>query len=1039
MIYKNLITCLLLVTCSAYLAAGDFTCKIKSAADACVMAGHPTARLGGRKYLRCGHDNGGKVMQSYVYFHLPVVKGRLLKAELLLSKCYQKENIKGTTMLYKVLGPWQEKKISYQAMPKIAAKAFYTGSPSPGDPVGEYKIDVTSVVQQWLEKPQENFGLCLKGTSGGYANQLKFDSKEGGKGPVLILTATEKMSETNLMPEAPAMLNYSKITFSQKEREKIISEYKRPPFNKTGYLKTVWSAANPWFRPCRESVSRTRTYGGPDFAWHNFPDDGPLMWKEIAERYCKYGLTGLQFEIVNKAGFMSNFDDAAKGFKLSGNKLRIMPFLTFHANGPESAIDMIDGTLEALKKWFADPVTYKVDGHPVLVVYSPSKLKPDEWKLVIHTLEKKHGRIIWLFNAAHIKKLASIIEYVKVFDGTSMYGNWPVSVQKELFEQLAPVMHKDFPEKIFEVATHTNYTVHFHYGGFVPNLTEKFRKSWEIAIAAKPDAITATNWFDIYENSRIMPSYELDDIRLKVLQYYTDLWRKDPIKKNNVPDLYVANFTNVMLGQMVKVEVVSFPVKSGGKISDLKMQLCRPDGTVLYTSPAAELKLNNLDSHIFSIPALNFVNEKAVLPRVSYTWNKRQFTSPMLPQTNLVTSLRPHLLYWCRSLNHLLIMKIPKGKSWRIDNAVPGDTFNLPGSDRVVFHGFGYSPPAAGADNRGGNWVRILRNGREIKSFKTLSPWGMNLSLTEVLPSPLGALDWYNLELENFRTGSRYITPPIWVVSGERPGKIKMPVLDQAKVPYTIKEIEIEAVRVPFFYYECAHPAARILLDSSGYDHNGMIGNEKVSAGIIQMTLYRHEHTGYSVNVGSSVGIGETQYPLYKKDEQGGYLQFDGKSYAMLRGGTAFPYAATYEIFIKPDEDGSEQFFMGAANGQIILSRLADGRIKMTRLGATEGEGGIIPKERLEAIVTSNTVVPKGKWTHVAVVYDLRKLHLYINGKLEKSIECKPLPSQEWIGSLVFGGKCKFPYVAVPSFKGGIKKVRIYGRNLAPEEFLKGD
>jgi Concanavalin A-like lectin/glucanases superfamily len=1015
---------------------GNFSTDIKPTADALIMKLYPVSNLGRRKFLRAGHDNKGKPMKSLLRFQLPVLKGSLQKAELVLYKCYQNANAKGELKIFEVLSPWTERKVTWKGQPKLFAETFYTGAPLAKAPLGKYSIDITQIVKRWYKDSNKNFGICLYSDAYGYDKQLKFHSRENKFSPVLKLTTTEQLDTNKLLPVNVAMVNFSTHKIPTDIKKKIIAEYKRLPFDKGNYKGTVWSAANPWFRPSRDSVSRTKTYGGTDFAWHNFTDDGPVMWKEIAEKYHKYGITGLQFEITDKAGFFSIFNAAAEGFKLSGNKFRIMPFLSLHPRKPEKMIDYIDGTFEALKKWFADPVTFKVDGHPVIAVYSPSRLKPNDWKLVISTIEKKHGRFIWLFNAAHIKKTPLIKEYVKVFDGTTMYGNWPLSVQKKLFEELAPIMHKEFPEKIFEVATHTNYTVHFHYGGFIPNLTEKFRKSWEIAIAAKPDAITATNWFDIYENSRIMPSYELDDIRLRTLRYYSNLWRKIPPRKFHVPDLYVANFTNVMLGQMLKVEVISFPIKGGGKISELEMQLCRPDGTILYSSPKRSINLNILDSQFFSIPALKFYNEKAVLPRITYKWRNRKFTSPMLPQTNLVTSLRPHLLYWCRSLNNMLVMQFSKDKTWEIDSCKPGQTITLPSNGKAVVHGTGRSTSSGSAKNRAGNWVKLLRNGRELSSFKTLSPWGLNLSVPVTMPSPVGALDWYNLELENFKTGSRYITPPIWVVSGNRPSKITMPILDITAPKPTVKNITIEAVRVPYFYYKCAKSAGRILLDSSGYDHNGMIGNQKVSAGIIQMTLYRHEHTGYSVNVGSSVNIGIDQYPLFTKDVQGRYLQFDGKSHAMIRGGTAFPYAATYELFIKPDDDDSEQYFMGAANGQIILSRFADGKIKMSRLGAIEGEGGSKPKSRTKISIVSKSSTQKGKWSHIAVVYDLNKLYLYVNGKLENSAPCKPIPSQEWIGSLVIGGRCKFPYIALPSFKGGIKKVRIYGRNLSPKEFL---
>ena len=86
--------------------------------------------------------------------------------------------------------------------------------------------------------------------------------------------------------------------------------------------------------------------------------------------------------------------------------------------------------------------------------------------------------------------------------------------------------------------------------------------------------------------------------------------------------------------------------------------------------------------------------------------------------------------------------------------------------------------------------------------------------------------------------------------------------------------------------------------------------------------------------------------------------------------------------------------------------------------------------------IVSKTPVPSGKWTHIAAVYDLKELILCINGTEQGRVPCLPSSAQEWIGSVTIGGKCQFPYIPVPSFTGGIRKVRIYGRNLSPDEFL---
>ena len=79
---------------------------------------------------------------------------------------------------------------------------------------------------------------------------------------------------------------------------------------------------------------------------------------------------------------------------------------------------------------------------------------------------------------------------------------------------------------------------------------------------------------------------------------------------------------------------------------------------------------------------------------------------------------------------------------------------------------------------------------------------------------------------------------------------------------------------------------------------------------------------------------------------------------------------------------------------------------------------------------------PVDTWTHIAVVYDPQKLSLFVNGLLQDSKPLAPSRASEWINAVVIGGDCAFPYNPKPSFKGGIRGVRIYGRNLSPAEFL---
>ena len=798
---------------------------------------------------------------------------------------------------------------------------------------------------------------------------------------------------------------------------------RRPAFDKHAYLKTAWSAANPWWLP---NKSPTHGSGGPDFAWRRYSDDRVTMWRQVAERCRGYGLTGLQMEMmVRKAGYIEVLQNVLQGFRQAGNGMMVMPFLTGGATDLEQArkqyLALFDRLAPILKQ---HPNVFRVDGHPVFVLYNPNRLKPKDWETLIPEVEAKHGRMLWLVNASHAKPdwLRAILPVV---DGISMYANWSEEGQRALYEGIAPVMHNEFPEKIFEGAVHTTYCVHFHYGGIAPRLTEKYRNSWDITLAAKPDALTITNWFDTYENSRIMPSYELDDSMLRIAKHRLAQWRGQTPNATATPDLYVSNYVSVLLGQPIEVEVLGFPLKRTDRDVRVSVELCTEAGEVVHQFAERTMRLDRMAVERFTIGSETFARHRTLRPRLVHAWADRaQAHTQLLPPTHLVTSLRPHMLFWCRSLKRPLLTA--GGADWTLNGVSSGETAAWPKDGIAVLSCGTYSNRSSATQvDRGGGWVRILRNGREIESF---SKWDLKMTKAVRLPPPGGALDWINLELAN-ANGGRYLSPCIWVGDGSRPGVVSLPILREDG---TVADVSVDAARVPFFFYPCDRDTGGLLIDRSGYEHHGYLGGKGYGGGHLARTGYRHDHTG-PVRPG-----GDKSRPAWGRDEAGrGLLHFDGASYAMIQGGTAFPYAATYECALRPTSLGREQGILGAANGQVSLVLLEDGRVRASRAGAVEGMGGSKPPRRETVSVTSSARVAAGKWSHVAVAYDLRELKLYVDGEPQGSRPVLPMRSHEWINAMVIGGLCKFPYKPVPRFVGDMRSVRFYGRDLEPGEFLR--
>ena len=834
------------------------------------------------------------------------------------------------------------------------------------------------------------------------------------------------------------------------EAENGIKEYARPHFDKTAYRKTVWSQANAWF-----PLNLSRTHGrGPTHFWWNLSADERTMWRQVAEKLKPYGLTGLQMDMSmlddGTLSWENVFNAALDGFRQADNGFFLVPMFNRTPKTSEMAIKALEEIIPLLKN---HPNAYRLNGSPVIVIYYTKGFSPEEWLKVIETVEEKHGRMIWLMNTWWASQGFGhptpelLRDYLRVFDGVTQYGSWDEELRQRHLTLVSSAM-KEFPEKIFELMVHHTLFVHYYGWGYDPVMTRKFREEWEEAFGFNPDSVVMSNLNDLNEYSFIFPSHEAEDIIMKFVQYYTTRWRGEEfpsIERTDIPDLYVTNPTNVMLGQTLTLDVIGFPVKGTDRNVTIYLELCDEKENVLHAFPARKIVLDSMRVEQYDMPSEEFYYRRAILPRLRYEWRGKEGVSYLFPHTNLVTSIRPHILFWARSLNRTIT--IGNSRNWSIEGAGQGDTLLYPemGTGVITSNAIPKERPLPNylrkvPDYDGDHGlVRIMRNGREIESWGDWRGFRYDLHFNKIirLPNPGDALDWYNIELENLYgnyDGVRYLSPPVWVVSGRRQGNVKLPILLASG---EVKDVEVESVRVPYFQYDCdRETGGRILLDVSGHDHHGYLGGEGYGGGNFSHVGYRFEHIPLT---GVRPDMEKEYIPQYRKDADGtGYLDFNGKSYVMIQGGTAFPYASTYELYVKPEKIGERQAIIGTANNSVNLYLTEDGRIEATRLGMTEA---VQWKETTVGILSKKGIQPK-IWTHIAVTYDLKELKLYVNGILEDSVEVKsstektPHTGLERSHAVVIGGTVARPFIHKSSFVGGVRNIRIYGRNLGPEEFL---
>ena len=804
----------------------------------------------------------------------------------------------------------------------------------------------------------------------------------------------------------------------------------RPKFDKSGMKGNITTQVNPWFGFNKIKI---HGLGGPNYAMKDFT--GKNIWAQGFKQMEEYGFDVGYLEI-NDGAWYHTLVAILKQAKEMNLKIKFGMFVGTWNKDPNAT------AAKLIKNWrnFKDdiknhPNLYRIDGRPVVLIYTPYRYQPEQWKSIMEKLEKEFGPMIFLANlrgfhgavASDVEKVAGEVrKYMPYFDGISNYGSSGIENQRLLAEKIAPIMHKEFPQKIYEGCIHSTYTCHFHMGGLAVDLSRFYRESFDLMTKHNPDSINITNLFDHYENSLIFPCYEREDFMVRYAQYWGSTRPGGkPFPKMKSPELVVTNHVMNLLGREdVRMEVIGFPFEAADKKVKIQLDLCDTAGKVIKSFPEEVLDLSKeVQVRSYTFPALDAAKYRGVVPRLRYIWRGRNYKMNYNPMTLIAPGVRSYRMWWARSTRNQLQLREGADKPWYMGGVSTGGTLSYPRGGIVNFMAF--LKPSWGK-NRTQNYAQyaIKRNGNEFyRSTEGINRLNANLALP--LPASGEALQYFHLEMENAE-GVKFQTLPIWVAPPNRKGMVKIPVwTPEGK----ITEVEIEEFRVPYFYYPCNTNAGNLLLDVSGYVHNGNIAGAGYGGGHLGHTGYYYYHNG---------PIGPKSGTKFLRDPDGrGFYRFEGKDAVTIMGGTALPYASTFEISVRVPELGTKMGLFGTGNNQINLAILPDGKLWLQRANETEGMGGTAPKTKFNAEVVSKDKIQTGKWHRIAVTYDLKKIRLYLDGKLQGEAAVQPSEGHEWINHLIVGGLCKWVWTPIDRLKGDIRDIRIYGRNLKPEEFLK--
>ncbi len=786
----------------------------------------------------------------------------------------------------------------------------------------------------------------------------------------------------------------------------------RPAFDKSAYRNTLWTQANPWFPP---NMSRVYRAGGPDYAMRRYSANAVDMWAEVARECQSRGLDGIQMEVmIHVPPDVGTLKNMLAGFEKAGNGFMLQFMISPWGSGEQFA-EFFDLMADEIAN---HPNLYRLDGRPVIALYQDRAVNstpPGRWTEWFAPVEAKHGPMIFLVDVAFAEP-GSLDELLNHVDGVTMYGNWSIEMQRDLFRHVIPLMREKFPHKILEAAVHAAYLPHFSHGGVRPRLLDKYLASWEMTIQAQPDSVVLTNFFDIYENSRMLPSYELEDVLFKIARIKMAELKGVRPPADDRPDFRIVNHTAAVVGGAVTgFDVLGFPANLVNKNFEVRLELTDPAGNLVHAFAPAVMTLDGVKVLRHDLDTLPFADQYALVPRLSWRQvDGGQGGSFTGMPTILVASMLPHKLFWSRGASNQLAMKSFDG--WSLNGATPGGVAAYPadGVGVVLVESAQEAPWYYARRDTAGDHVRLMRNGLELASFAGRE---LNLALAQPLPHPGSGVDSYHLEFEN-RHGVRFATLPVYLSAGVRHGTAAVPTV---RPDGSIRRVEIAAERVPFFHYPCDEFAGNLWRDRSGYDHHGNI-NATWDGGKLATTGYHYEHTGIP-GPGSPDGD-----PAFRRDDDGrGFLRFGGEGFIAVMGGTAFPGAATWELEVRPAERG-EQALLTTVNHQLDLTLDAEGFL--TAIRSNPSGSGLV---RLR----SAAPLPLDCWSKIVVTYDLERLRLYVDGQLQGDAAILPDPGHAGLNAAYIAARAKFPHgCEVPRYRGDLRQVRLYGRNLSPDEWL---
>jgi len=358
-----------------------------------------------------------------------------------------------------------------------------------------------------------------------------------------------------------------------------------------------------------------------------------------------YGLDGFAF-FPNSSGRAIAFDYADK---INFPDFNLLPefFLT---KGLQKKLDVVKLALDHKS-------SLRIDGKVVFSSYCADTFKPSEWKELLGELHKEYGdkTVVlcsfvrpagksWVTWRMLAKKQGGIPEsdreqikkylrqYLDVCDGLhfngqihglrtkdrkfdgAFYRDFIIKIYQEV---LAEPTYKD---KYFGLSASNGYFWVMSGSTLSEDGTKTFRHSFEAAMNAHPDIIELPEWDEENENDFIRPTVFNSFSSRRMLRYYMQQIKKEPLSPYPGDDIAIPNFVVsyrkfLTLGEKLDVEVLNIPDQEKDLINyNIKLILKDINGNILKSFSWKNISSSKLADVTFSVASEDFLGQHVLIP-----------------------------------------------------------------------------------------------------------------------------------------------------------------------------------------------------------------------------------------------------------------------------------------------------------------------------------------------------------------------------------------------------------------------------------------